>query len=123
MDVLSHTEEHILAKLSHIDWLVALVDDVWVAALPNVRLKDRVVTHPRIELLTTLLGGRLLQFNHLLGEEVLQELVLVADLQKFGALSLVVIEHDLELGYSLLAHAAVPVVDLLMGTVLTVRVR
>ena len=50
-------------------------------------------------------------------------MVLVADLQKFGALSLVVIEYDLELGYSLLAHAAVPVVDLLMGTVLTVRVR
>ena len=47
----------------------------------------------------------------------MQELVLVANLQKLGDPALVIIENGVELRDFLLALLADPVVDLLVGTV------
>ena len=53
----------------------------------------------------------------MLRQEVLQKLVLVAYLEKFGASTLVVIAEDLELGQALFAFSTRPISDVFVRTV------
>ena len=53
----------------------------------------------------------------MLGKEVLEELILIADFQELVTSTLVVVKHDLKLRDTLLALFADPVVDFFVGTV------
>ena len=118
LDVSGDAEKHVFAKLGHVDGLVALVDDIGVAFLSLVRISHGFMAHSCVKLLSSLLGGGLFQLEYLLREEVLEELVFVADFEELGRSPLVVVEHDLKLRDSLAAQFADPVVDFLVGTVL-----
>jgi hypothetical protein len=118
LDVSGDAEKHVFTKLSHVDGLVALVDDIGVAFPSLVRVSHGFMAHPCIKLLSTLLGGGLFQLEYLFREEVLEELVIVADFEELGRPPLVVVEHDLKLRDSFAAQFADPVVDFLVGAVL-----
>ena len=75
------------------------------------------MAHTCLDLLATLVCSGLLELVDLLGEEVLQELVLIADFHVLAATALVVVKDNLELRDSLLALLADPVVHLFVRTV------
>ena len=113
---MAHAEKHILTQLCHIYGLVALVDDVRIsfskASVHHIISIDSFVQH-----LNSLLRCCIFELDHLLRQEVLQKLVLVAYLEKFGASTLVVIAEDLELGQALFAFSARPISDVFVRTV------
>ena len=66
LDVARDTEEHVLTQLCNVNWLVALIDDVWIALLTKLVIKDGIMAHTCFDLLTTLVRSGLLKLNHLL---------------------------------------------------------
>ena len=78
------------------------------------------MAHTFVQLLTSLICSGLLKLKDLLTEEILKELVLVANFEKLGTASLVVVKHDFELRNPLLALLAYPVISFLMGAIGTV---
>ena len=59
LDVSGNAEKHVFTKLSHVDGLVALIDDIRVAFPSLVRVSHGFMAHPCVKLLSTLLGGGL----------------------------------------------------------------
>lgn len=92
--VLRDAVENVLAQLSDIARLILLVDDVRDALL-----------------LRTARIGRHGVVVHLVVEEVLQEMVLKANVEVLEAAALVVVKHAVELWYGGVAVLAVPVGD------------
>ena len=116
-----HAKEHVLTQLSYINGLVALIDDVRVSLFTS-SITHRIWAHACIQLLSPLKRCCILQFNYLLAEKVLQELVLVAYFEELGRSPLVVIAKEFELRYPLLACFACPVCDFFVRTVSVVAI-
>lgn len=45
LDVARNTEEHVLSQLCHVDWLIALVDDIRVALFTSFGVNNFVGAH------------------------------------------------------------------------------
>ena len=116
-----HAKEHVLTKLSYIDGLIALIDDVRVSLFTS-SITNRIWAHACIQLLSSLKRCCILQFNYLLAQKVLQELILVTNFEELGRSPLEVIAKEFELRYSLLACFACPVCDFFVRTVSVVAV-
>ena len=122
LQVEPHAKEHVLAQLCHINWLIALVDDVRVALFSS-SIAHCIWAHACIQLLSSLERSCILQLNNLFAEKVLQELVLVADFEELGCTPLIVVAEEFKLRYSLFAGLACPVCDFFVWTVRAVAVR
>ena len=66
LDIARDTEEHVLTQLRNVNWLVALVNDVWISLLTKLVIEYGIMAHTCLDLLTTLVCSGLLKLNHLL---------------------------------------------------------